>query len=494
MQKQLPTTLYTASQVKEFDRITIEERGLPGLTLMRRAATACVKALTDRWPDAKNISIYCGSGNNAGDGYIVAGMLAEKGFDVSVVVVGSRVKLSIDAKKAWEYCLATNSAIFDFDPDSALKSDVIVDALLGIGATRDVKSNYALAIEKINTDTAGVLSIDVPSGLDADTGLVLGFAVKADITVSFIGLKRGLLTADGAEFSGEIIFDNLGADTSLERGIECLRYSELITQLPKRPRQSHKNNFGHVLVIGGDSGMGGAVAMAAEASLRSGAGLVSVFTHADHASAILARCPELMVRGNNDLSIVDSILEPMLKRAKVIVLGPGLGQSDWSEKVFQLTLAHILVSEKYAVIDADALTKLADHKVKNEHWVLTPHPGEAARLLGTKVVDRFAAVSEIQARYGGIALLKGSGTLIRGESETSLCPYGNPGMSTAGMGDILCGVIAALIAQSCSPYFATQLAVAVHSVAADESAKENGERGLLATDLMQKIRRLLNGY
>lgn len=492
MQIQLPTTLYTTSQVKEFDRITIEERGIFGLTLMRRAAIACVKALTETWPQAKNISVFCGSGNNAGDGYIVAGMLAEKGFNVSVVVVGDSDKLSKDAKKARQYCVASNSAIFDFELDLELASDVIVDALLGIGASRDVKSQYALAIEKINAAAVGVLSIDVPSGLDADTGLVLGIAVNADITVSFIGLKRGLFTADGVALSGKIVFDTLGADTGLERGIQCLRYAELIAQLPNRPRQSHKNDFGHVLVIGGDSGMGGAVAMTAEAALRSGAGLVSVFTHSDHASAILARCPELMVRGNDDLSLVDSVLAPMLQRAKVIVLGPGLGQSDWSERVFQLTLAHILSTEKYAVIDADALTKLANHKVKNKQWVLTPHPGEAARLLGTKVVDRFAAVSEIQARYGGVALLKGAGTLIRGESETSLCPYGNPGMSTAGMGDVLCGVIAALLAQSCSPYFATQLAVVVHSLAADESVKEDGERGLLATDLMQNIRRLLN--
>jgi hydroxyethylthiazole kinase-like uncharacterized protein yjeF len=234
--------------------------------------------------------------------------------------------------------------------------------------------------------------------------------------------------------------------------------------------------------------------------LRSGAGLVSVFTHKDHASAMLARCPELMVRGVDELDQIEVVLEPLLARAKVIVLGPGLGQGQWSEKVFQLTLGHIQRNEKPAVLDADALTMLAiidfnnsdKNKYKSEHWVLTPHPGEAARLLGEKIEDRFAAVSAIQARFGGVALLKGAGTLIRDEHEMSLCPYGNPGMSTAGMGDVLSGVIGALLAQSLSPYFATQLAVVVHALAADRCVKENGERGLLATDLMGNIRRLIN--
>jgi len=494
--------LYTSEQVREFDRIAIEDQGVPGITLMRRAADACVSALKDHWPDSKQVTVYCGSGNNAGDGYIVAGILAEQGYKVLVKVVGKIEGLSPDAKKAREYCLGTDARVVVFNTEAfntkdsnqskGGDADVIVDALLGIGAIGDVSPHFTAAIEEINGSKKAVLSVDIPSGLNANTGEALGSVVLADITMTFIGLKRGMFTSDGVHFSGDILFDDLGVEIAPEKGATLLRYENLIDQFPPRSRQSHKNDFGHVLVIGGDSGMGGAVLMTAEAALRAGAGLVSVATHRDHSSTILARCPALMVTG---LSNADQ-LDAMLKQADVIILGTGLGQSAWSKEIFSKALIHIqderLSAEKRFVIDADGLNLLAETEIKNSRWVLTPHPGEARRLLRKKVEDRFASIKTLQEEYGGVVLLKGAGTIIQSQIAQSVCPYGNPGMSTAGMGDVLSGVIGGLLAQSCPLYFATQLAVVVHSMAADQCVAENGERGLLATDLFLEIRRLLN--
>ena len=497
MNSDLANKLYTVEQVRGFDRFAIEETGIPGITLMRRAASACLESLLAAWPQVQSVVVYCGGGNNAGDGYIVAGMLADRGLEVQVQVVGKIESLSADAQMAKAYCEASSASIISFDEEineganTSGKADVIVDALLGIGVVGELRPRFATAIKQINSSPAKVLAVDIPSGINADTGNKMGIAVEADITVTFIGLKRGLFTSEGPEHTGKLVFSSLGDDLGVDfesvPAIECLSYEQLIKNLKPRFKHAHKNHFGHVLVVGGDSGMGGAVAMSAEAALRSGAGLVSVATHQSHASAILSRCPELMVKGIES----EETLEEMLDKASVIVLGPGLGQSAWSKMIFEVCLKHIQANavDKRFVIDADGLNLLAGRKVKNANWVLTPHPGEASRLCNHLSEDRFSNISELQSLYGGTVLLKGPGTLIQDENVMSLVPYGNPGMSTAGMGDVLSGVIAALLAQSLETKVAVNLATVVHSFAADKCALEDGERGLLATDLIKQIRR-----
>jgi ADP-dependent NAD(P)H-hydrate dehydratase / NAD(P)H-hydrate epimerase len=485
----LPDKLYTAAGVRELDRIAIEDFGLSAFSLMCTAGIACVAELVARWPAAARVWVICGSGNNAGDGYIVAAKLAERQCAVEVRLVGESGKTSPAAQQALDYCLAAGVKPRFFEPEEVVAADVLVDALLGTGLAGEPRPAVAQAIDWINAAGVPVLAIDIPSGLSADTGRRSASTIVADVTVTFIGLKRGLFTHDGPDCAGEVIFDPLGLDAEVYEQVLShtgkLRLDNLLASLPRRPRKAHKNHFGHVLIVGGDRGMGGAVAMSAEAALRAGAGLVSVATHPAHATALLARRPELMVRGIE----AGTDLDNLVARASVLVLGPGLGQSDWSAMVFD----RLIESEQTMVVDADGLNLLAKDPRQKSNWVLTPHPGEAARLLDEKDIeaDRFTSIARLQTQYGGTVVLKGVGSLVADGAALDLCPYGNPGMATAGMGDVLAGVIAALLAQGLGLGVATRLAVAVHAVAGDRVALK-GQRGMLATDCIPEIRRLLN--
>ncbi len=481
----MPEALYTASQVRELDRRAIEGCGIPGITLMRRAAGATVAALFERWPDVRSVGVYCGSGNNAGDGYIVAGILADRGIDVRVVIRGDPLKLGADARLALQFCQGSRAEM----AETAADCDVLVDALLGTGLSGEVRPEYVVAIEEINRAGKPIVSVDVPSGLSADSGQILGVAVRASVTVSFIGLKRGLMTGAGPDYCGELVFDHLGVPAEVYDGLppsaRRLDFDSCRARLSIRNRSAFKNDFGHLLVVGGDAGMGGAVSMAAEAALRTGAGLVSVATSPVNVTPILARRPELMVRGVT----TDEELDGLIDRAGCFVLGPGLGTGEWGRWLFN----RLISSGKPGVLDADGLNLLAEEPRPVSSLVLTPHPGEAARLLGSRewLADRFVAVSEINDRYRGVALLKGVGTLITGPEGLSVCPYGNPGMATAGMGDVLAGIIGGLLAQGMTPQHAAELGAVLHASAADVAAQRDGMHGLIATDLMADIRTLL---
>ncbi len=486
----LPDSLYTTAQVRELDRLAIEEEGIPGLTLMRRAAQACLETIEATWARTKTVTVFCGSGNNAGDGYILAGMLTERGRDVQVVVVGDPDKLGDDASAAWEYCRASGARIETFEAETRVTGELLIDALLGTGLSGEVRERYRHAIERINDSGHPVVSIDIPSGLSADTGSELGAAVRATATVTFIGIKRGLLTNQGPEAVGRLIFARLGVPDTVYAGVPAdtikLARDRNLPRLPRRRRNAHKGDFGHVLIVGGDAGMGGAVAMAGEAALRTGAGLVSIATHPVHAGNMIARRPELMIRGVESPAAV----EPLLARATTLVLGPGLGTSDWSRAMFD----RMMEAGLPMIVDADGLNLLSSRDMSRQDWILTPHPGEASRLLeGADVVsDRFYAVRELQARYGGVVLLKGAGTLICGGDRILLCPWGNPGMSTAGMGDILSGILGGLRAQGLGLEGAAALGAAVHAMAGDLEAEKKGEHGMIATDLIPVVRQLLN--
>jgi hydroxyethylthiazole kinase-like uncharacterized protein yjeF len=283
--------------------------------------------------------------------------------------------------------------------------------------------------------------------------------------------------------------------------IPLLDWDMLKTLLAPRERASHKGDFGHVLVVGGDEGFGGAALLAAEAAARCGAGLTSIATHPSHAAAFLARRPELMVKAITD----PALLAPLLARATVVVLGPGLGQSNWSHSCFVAALSQAQAEQKHIVLDADGLNLLSQDKTKQfqglyQKWILTPHPAEAGRLLGLSAsevqADREAAVRQLQRRFGGTVVLKGQGSLVctgqGSRQKLEQCQHGNPGMASGGMGDVLSGVCAALLAQGFDIATSARLAMCVHSKAADQAAAEHGERGLLASDLFPYLRRLLN--
>ena len=485
------TLLYSAAQVRELDRIAIEEYGIPGLTLMKRAAEACVEALLVSWPDPGKVAIVCGSGNNAADGFIVAGLLAARNIATVVGLVGAADKFvgqDTDAGAAYAFCLDAGVAVQNVS-EALENADVIVDALLGTGISGAVRAEYELAISAINAAEGAILSVDLPSGLCSDTGVQLGAAVKADVTVTFIGYKFGLMTNDGPEHVGKLVFSDLQVPESVYSSVpglaETLEYEALISVLPKRKKNAHKVSHGHLLIVGGGKGMAGAAALAAEAAMYAGSGMVSVATDPGNVTAIIARRPEVMARG---VRSADE-LGPMLERCTGIVVGPGLGIDPWGKALLEA----VLNSNLPMVVDADGLNLIAGTGLTRSNWILTPHPGEAKRLLGSTVQDdRLEATRALQKKYGGIALLKGAGTVIASGDHIVVNPYGNPGMAVAGMGDLLAGVIGSLLVQGLSPTEATQLGAVVHSLAADQLVEVQGERGMLASDLPPIIRTLLN--
>ena len=493
----LPRLLYRAEQVRELDRLAIDEQGIAGLTLMRRAAKAAVNVLLAQYPELDKLSIFCGVGNNGGDGYAMASLARQRGIDAEVIQCGDVAKISGDALQARQHALQDGVTVIKFSAGLQLERGVIVDSLLGTGLSGDVRGVSAEAIAVINRCELPVVAIDIPSGLCSDTGRVLGNAVYADHTVSFVGLKQGLLTGSGPDYTGALHFHDLSVPETVFQQVasssERLVLPELLASLPSREASAHKGHFGHVMVTGGDSGMAGAAAMASQAAGRVGAGLVSCATRPEHIPPILSRCPEVMAHG----VVSGQEIEPLLAAASVVVVGPGLGQGAWGEQLLQ-KVAELTVP---LVVDADALNILAAGRwVKTCHrdnWILTPHPGEAARLLACSTADiqqdRFAAVIELQRRYGGTVILKGAGTLVADgdNDQVALCPYGNPGMATGGTGDILSGVLGALLAQGFSPARAARLGVCLHAVAGDRAAMD-GQRGMMATDLLPHLRALIN--
>jgi NAD(P)H-hydrate epimerase len=485
----LPEALYSGVQVRELDRRAIEHHAIPGAALMQRAGEAAFTLLRTRWPRARRLAVLCGPGNNGGDGYVIARMCREAGLDPFVLYLGPPTEQPGDAAAARAACLAAGVPAREFETALLNDSDVIVDALLGIGIERTVTGAWRRAIEAINHAGVPVLAVDIPSGLHADTGAVLGVAVHAHATISFIGLKAGLFTGAGREHAGEIFFDTLDVPAAIYADTQPI--ARRITReslhglLKSRARDAHKGDAGRVLVIGGGRGMPGAARLAGAAAYRAGAGLVTLATHPVHAAYANAPCPELIAVGVK----LAKVLRPLLERADVVALGPGLGQEPWSRALF----AAALKTRQPLVIDADGLNLLARKPARRADWILTPHPGEAARLLGSTPAkiqhDRFAAARAIATRYGGVCVLKGSGTLIATAIDpvTALCDRGNPGMASGGMGDILTGVIAALRAQGLSSIDAARLGVWLHASAGDAAA-QSGEIGLLASDLLPHLR------
>lgn len=488
----LPVDIYSVESVRAIDKVAINDAGIGGYTLMTRAAAAALDEALQRFPDAKRWQVICGSGNNGGDGYVLARLAAARGIGVSVLALSSPDKLEGDAATAHQDFAAEGGAVAMFETTLDEESDLLVDALLGSGLERDVEGRYAEAVQRINDHSAAVLALDIPSGLHGDSGAIMGVAVRAAMTVTFVGLKSGLFLKEGPNCVGELRFAGLGipADCLATQVAELKRISDGAVRplLAPRRRDSHKGDFGHVLVVGGGPGMSGAVRLCGEAALRSGAGLVSLATHPSHHAMIAAVRPELMCHAADS----PADLEPVLERATVIALGPGLGTGEWSQAMFEA----IMRSDLPMVIDADGLNLLGRTELHRMDWILTPHPGEAGRLLGSSAADvqqgRRAALLKITEKFGGTVVLKGSGSLVSAaEGATWLCAAGNPGLSAPGMGDVLTGIIAGLRAQGLSTEMAAVAGVEVHARAGDAAARL-GERGMMATDLLEELRIWVN--
>lgn len=488
---ELPLALYTSEKLRKLDQFAIENIPVTGYALMCRAGEAALEVLEAYWPNATSIDVCCGPGNNGGDGLVLARLAKLKGFTVRVFCVKqSQEKLfSPEMKQARQDWLALGGEIISFE-GQMFAADVIIDALLGIGARVPLATEFQQFIQAINQSQRPVFAIDIPSGLNADTGY-FEQAVKARATITFIGMKLGLVLADAMDMVGELFFNDLDVETdaaSIQPDALRLDYNKLISQIPKRRPSSHKGDNGHVcLVGGGQSGYSGAVCLAGEAALRSGCGLASAVV-SPQSLPLLARGPsELMCYGWEDPAPLANLLE----RATLIVLGPGLSQTKWGEQFFAATLK----TTKSLVVDADGLNWLAKYPQKRQQWILTPHPGEAARLLecSTKEVqsNRIEAAKAIQKKYGGITVLKGAGTIVFDGSSLFVNVGTFPALGTGGTGDVLAGLIGGLAAQGLSLLLSAQLGVSVHSLAA-ELEQSLGERGMLASDLFLHIRSLLN--
>ena len=489
----LPVCLYSTAQVRALDAHAIETLGIPGYTLMKRAGEAALRYLRTRFPVSHRIVVICGAGNNGGDGYVLARFAQAAGLTVSTLAATSPELLRGDARQAFEDLRASGSAVRAYAPDLLAQGEVIVDALLGTGLRGPAREDTARVIRDINSAGRPVLAVDVPSGLDSDTGVPIGETVRADCTVTFVGLKTGLFIGEGPEFAGTVFFDDLeiapdpmgGPPPRIERILE----SAIQHALPRRARSSHKGDFGRVLIVGGGIGMPGATRLAGEACLRAGAGLVTVAVAPENVPAVSAGRPELICL---PLTSAEALSEPA-ERADVIAIGPGLGRTPWARSALDVALR----SGKPLVVDADALNIVAESGgPAREDWILTPHPGEAARLLGMHTSeiqqDRLAALERLVGRYKGTVVLKGAGTLIAAPGRTpALCERGNPGMATAGMGDVLTGAIAGILAQCRDAWLAARVGVLVHAMAGDAAARM-GERGLLAGDVARELRNCVN--
>jgi len=494
----LPRQLYRAADVRELDRRAIEQLHIPDEELMERAGAALYRVLRARLPAAGRVLVLCGGGNNGGDGYVVARLAREAGLDVTLAAVVGAGAVRGAARSAMRRFTAAGGVCEAFSTEMPGQAEAIIDALLGTGLDRPVSGEAAEVIRAVNTSGKPAIAADLPSGLHADSGDVLGTAVRARYTVSFMGLKAGLFTGRGPAFAGEVLFDDLGVPAETADGLSPLAWrldpEDLSGWLAPRERDAHKGDFGHVVMLGGGTGMAGAIQLAGHAALRAGAGRVTAVVWPGNISAVTGQRPELMCRGVND----GADAEPLFRKASVLAAGPGFGQDEWSARLWEFFRQRDNAGLS-RVLDADGLNWLIRRPlVLTPDDIITPHPGEAARLLDCGVADiesnRFTAVRELAAKFDCVAVLKGAGTLIGApDGRIALCDRGNPGMASAGMGDVLTGLVAGLRAQGASAFDAACAGVLIHALAGDRAALD-GERGLLATDLLEHVRDVVNPH
>jgi len=508
--------VYSAKQVLANEALAAKSQQLAMYTLMERAGATAFDTLCQRWSKTDHILVICGKGNNGGDGFVLARLAHLKGMKVTVLICCEIFHIKGDALTAYQAML--NGGVSDVFTDQLTMhideyiGHVIVDALFGIGFYGALAQPMQEIVTAINKHDANVLSIDIPSGLCATTGFVNNkHAVNANITVTFIVYKQGLLTGQSANFVGDLVLADIGlADAFKALVVSEVAYQTInpllnnVSPLKKRFNTSHKGSIGQVLAIGGGKGMPGAIRLASEAALRCGAALVAVSCHPDNQVLVFNGRPELMLAASNAKQLARSAA---ISKAKVILLGPGLGLTDWSRDLFDLIIATTVNDnsaspydesnkEKLLVVDADALTLLSQSKNFCSRWILTPHPKEAANLLGCDVAtieaDRFYAVRSIAQKYGGVCILKGAGSLISDGKQVVINSTGNAGMAVGGMGDVLSGIVAALTLQASDYFVATCLAVYIHGAAGDIIANNNGQLGMLASDLFVPLQYLVN--
>ncbi|USP38979.1 NAD(P)H-hydrate dehydratase [Acinetobacter sp. XS-4] len=485
----MQTVVYHSDDIQAWEQRWFAAQN-SSLGLMQQAAWSIAQQLIELFKEQsiKNIAVWCGQGNNAGDGYFIAAYLKQAGWNVEIFA--SEVGASADLHQAVQFAKDQRVQIHQ-GFELAKRFDCYIDALFGIGLNRELNTNWQQAIQQFNEQTGLKISVDIPSGLHANTGCTLPCAIRADHTFTVLGLKAGLFTGQGKEYTGELHLIDL---IPIDQELKPLAYlTSTNIKLPKRMAFGHKGSYGHVLVVGGHEQMGGAVIMAAEAAFHAGAGKVTVVCHQNHHQAILSRSPNIMLRDINGLN--EKSIKDILSQVDAVCFGMGLGRDDWARQIYQQWFNLLNQSTHLEIVlDADALWFLAKQPQKlNPHIYLTPHPGEAATLLECSTTqienDRISAIYALQQKYAGQWVLKGAGSLIL-EDALYICTQGNAGMGTGGMGDVLAGMIASLKAQF-HKAIALHEMVTLHAQAGDQLAKQ-GMRGLQAYQMNEAITQVVN--
>lgn len=508
-----PTYLVSAAEMKQYDAIAVREYKIPALVLMERAAMAAVQTLKEETGDflGKKFLAVCGGGNNGGDGLAMARILLEEGLDVTICLSSPREKCSEETKRQLEILEACGQEILTIFPGG--EYDIIIDALLGVGLSRNIKGSYAEWINRINASGAYVASVDIPSGIHADSGTCMGMAVRADLTVTFAFLKRGLYFFPGREYAGKVVCKEIGITTKCfgTRPPACFTYEKEMPNffselLPKRSAGGNKGTFGKLLVVAGSEDMSGAALLCAESALRVGAGMVKVVTHESNRTALQTGLPEAMTLFYGENDDVTEELQKAWKWADGIVAGPGMGTKEAAERL----LAQLLTeADRPLVLDADALNMLAGSALlmelaqKREKafperlFVLTPHQGELARLTGKEIVQLKAEpvkyAGELAKRLHCVVASKDAATVVLTEEESFfLNTAGNSGMATAGSGDVLTGILGGLFVQEphIDPLKGTAKGVFLHACAGDLARQRVGEHAMTAGDLLESLKEM----
>lgn len=506
--------LLNAKEATELDKISIQTYGMPSLVLMERAALALSKKVAEfvdtqtrheqllenqmfRAKSDIKILVICGMGNNGGDGVAAARILKEWGYDISIFLLGNIEKTSIEMETQLK--IARHLSISFVNTPDLNHFTVIIDAIFGIGLSREVTGEYAYWIHKINASSSYVFSVDIPSGISADTGAVLGEAVKANQTITFGFGKLGLFLYPGYEYAGKVSIEDIGfpifALTELSPKTFCYTKKSLLSLFPKRKSNSHKGSFGKLLVIAGSKDISGAAFFSAKAAYLSGCGLVKVVTHQNNRSMIQEKLPEaLHVFYNEELYS----LEEDIRWASAILLGPGLGKSALADHLLSQVLS---VQDKPVVLDADGLNLLAEKKehIQNgmvtlpNHFVLTPHLLEMSRLIDISVEELKQAPLEYvkRTKQGAVLVMKDSRTLVSEGKRVYVNLSGNHALAKGGSGDVLSGIIGGLLARGTEPFLAATLGVYLHGLTADEYIKHRSSSSMLASDILEMLPEVL---
>jgi hydroxyethylthiazole kinase-like uncharacterized protein yjeF len=503
----------TAVQMQQVDRQTIDDIGIPGVVLMENAGRGVAEEIVRRfsWAGSLRALIMAGKGNNGGDGYVIARHLLNKGWDVQTLILAERDAIKGDAAvnlSALENCggqvvFAPNAEVLESFLATVGESSVLVDALFGTGLAKPVQGLSLQAVEWLNQQSSPVVAVDIPSGVDASTGQVLGVAVNAALTVTFAFPKVGQLSYPGAGLVGELVTVDIGIPepVAAQASASCLLVDAVDARrlLPVRSRDGHKGTFGHLLVVAGSTGKCGAAVMAAESGLRGGAGLVTLACPQSVQPTIASRLTEVMTvatadfNGETSLQAFDGLLA-LTEGKQALAVGPGLGLGEGTGALIRRLLQD---SALPMVVDADGLTALCGHthildRREERQIILTPHPGEMARLTGLSTAeiqaDRFTVARNFAVRHRVVLVLKGARTLVASpEGQVHINSTGHAGLASAGMGDVLTGLIGSLLAQGLTALDAATLGVYLHGLAADRLLATFGDAGMLATDVMYEI-------